>query len=181
MNEGLISIRYAKALYHHASGMGEEAVLYHRMQILEAVLRRTPELKTGMKSPMISAKEKIGLLTNATGKNPERSYLDFINLVIANRRSDMLQRITLSYQRLYREKKMISVVHLTSARKLPGEAIERIRLLTEQKTHGKVEFSTHIDPSINGGFIFQLNDIRIDASVRGQLARISRRLTQIND
>jgi F-type H+-transporting ATPase subunit delta len=180
MDEGLISKRYAKALYHHASDMGEEAVLYHRMQMLEALLRKMPEFKAYMKSPLISEKEKIHLLTNATGKNPERSYLDFINLVVANRRSDILLMITLSYQRLYRRKKNISVVHLISAKKLSGKAIERIRRLTEQKTQGKVEFTTHIDPSIDGGFIFQLNDIRIDASVKGQLDRIGRRLTQIN-
>lgn len=180
MNEGLISKRYAKALYRHASGMGEEAVLYHRMQILEAILRKMPEFKASIKSPMLSAKEKISLLTNATGKNPEQSYLDFINLVIKNHRSDKLQMITLSYQRIYREKKQISVVHLVSAKKISGSAITRIRNLTERKTHGKVEFSTHIDPSIDGGFIFRLNDLRIDASVKGQLERISRRFVQIN-
>jgi F-type H+-transporting ATPase subunit delta len=180
MNEGLISKRYAKALYHHASTRGEEVVLYHRMQILEALLRRMPEFRAGIKSPMISSKEKIRLLTNATGKNPEASYLDFIRLVVANHRTEMLLMIALTYQRLYRLKKKISVVHLISAKKLSGKAIERIRHLTERKTHGKVEFSTHIDPSIDGGFIFRLNDIRIDASVKGQLERISRRLTQIN-
>jgi F-type H+-transporting ATPase subunit delta len=180
MNEGLISKRYAKALYDHASDMGEEAVLYHRMQMLEALLRKMPELKAGIKSPALPAREKISLLTDATGKNPERSYLDFINLVVANRRSEMLQRIALSYQRLYRGKKKISVVHLVSAKKISGDAIARIRRLTEQATHGKVEFSTHIDPSIDGGFIFRLNDIRIDASVKGQLDRISRRLSQFN-
>jgi F-type H+-transporting ATPase subunit delta len=180
MNEGLISKRYAKALYHHARGLGEEELLYHRMQILGMIWRKMPEFRTGIKSPMLSAKEKISLLTNATGKNPEQSYLDFVNLVITNRRNDMLLMITLSYQRFYREKKRISVVHLISAKKLSGSAIGRIRHLTEQATHGKVEFSTHIDPSIDGGFIFRLNDLRIDASVKGQLDRISRRLVQIN-
>ncbi|MDR2679829.1 MAG: F0F1 ATP synthase subunit delta [Tannerella sp.] len=180
MNEGLISKRYAKALYHHARGMSEEDVLYHRMQMLEALLRKMPDFRASIKSPMLSAKEKISLLTNATGKNPEPSYLDFIDLVVTNRRSDMLQRIALSYQRFYREKKRISVVHLISAKKLSGNVIKRIRNLTERKTQGKVEFSTHIDPSLDGGFIFRLNDIRIDASVKGQLDRISRRLVQIN-
>jgi F-type H+-transporting ATPase subunit delta len=180
MNEGLISKRYAKALYHHASGKGEEVLLYHRMQILGAVLRKMPEFGANIKSPMLSAKEKIGLLTNVTGKNPEQSYLDFINLVVTNRRNDLLLRITLSYQQIYREKKRISVVQLISAKKLSAHAIRRIRHLTEQQTQGKVEFFTQIDPSIGGGFIFRLNDIRIDASVKGQLDRISRQLVQIN-
>ena len=180
MNEGLISKRYAKALYFHASDMGEETLLYHRMQIMEALLRRMPEFRESLKSPMILVKDKMDLLQNATGKNPEQSYLDCIHLILTNHREGMLQMITLSYQRFYRLKKHISIVHLISAQKLSGKAIERIRYLTEQKTHGKVEFSTQIDPSIDGGFIFQLNDVRIDASVKGQLNQISRRLAQIN-
>lgn len=180
MNEGLISKRYAKALYNHASEMGEDTLLYHRMQILEALLRKMPDLRATLKSPMIPAKYKIDLLKIATGKNAEQSYLDFINLVVSNHRTDTLLMITLSYQIIYRHKKRISVVHLISAKKLSRGALERIRDLTEQQTHGKVEFSNHIDPSIDGGFIFQLDDIRIDASVKGQLDRISRRLTQNN-
>ena len=180
MNEGLISKRYAKALFDHAYDLGEETLLYHRMQILEVVWRKMPELKTGMKSPMVPIEEKVKLLQNATGKNAERSYLDFITLVTTNHRLDSLLMIALSYQMVYRQKKRISVVRLVSATRLPHKALERIRLFTEQKTHGKVEFSNRIDPSLIGGFIYQLNDLRIDTSIKGQLDRISRHLTQIN-
>ena len=180
MNEGLISKRYAKALYDHAAEIHEETLLYHRMQILGTVWRRMPDLRNSLKSPMVTMEEKTGLLKNATGKNAEQSYLDFINLVVTNHRLDSLLMITLSYQMIYRQKKHISVVHLVSANQLPNKALERIRLFTEQTTHGKVEFSNRIDPSIVGGFIFHLNDLRIDASVKGQLDRISRQLAQIN-
>lgn len=180
MNEGLISKRYAKALYAHAAEMHEETLLYHRMQILEALLRKIPDLRKTLRSPMISAKYKTDLLINATGKNAEQSYLDFIQLVVTNHRTDALLMITLSYQLIYRQKKRISVVHLTSAKKISRASLDRIRRLTEQRIHSKVEFSNHIDPSIDGGFIFQLDDIRIDASVKGQLDQINRRLAKIN-
>lgn len=179
MNEGLISKRYAKALYDHAYELGEETVLYHRMQILEAVWRKVPDLRNSLRAP-IPAETKINLLINATGKHPEQSYRDFINLVVANHRTDSIFMITLSYQVVYRKKKGINVVHLISAKRLPSNALERIRRFTEEKTHGKVEFSNRIDPSIDGGFIYQLNDLRIDASVKGQLERISNHLAKIN-
>ena len=180
MNEGLISKRYAKALYDHAYDLGEETILYHRMQLLVEVAQRMPDLKASIKSPMIPIEVKINLLKTATGKHAEQSYLDFIDLVVANHRTDSIIMIALSYQLIYRKMKHISVVHLVSARKLPHAAIERIRHFTEKKTNGKVEFSNHIDPSLVGGFIYQLNDLQIDASVKGQLDRISRRLAQIN-
>ena len=178
MNEGLISKRYAKALYDHAQDLGEESVLYHRMQILETLWRKMPELRNSLKSP-IPVETKIGLLKNATGKNAEKSYLDFINLVVTNHRTDYILMITLSYQLIYRKKKQINVVHLTSAKRLSSKAMERIRYFTDTQTSGRVEFTSRIDPSIVGGFIFQLNDLRIDASVKGQLEQINRQLTLI--
>ena len=180
MNEGLISKRYAKALYDHASGIHEESLLYHRMQILATLWQKMPDLKESLRSPMVSVADKTKLLQNATGKNAEQSYLDFVDLVVVNHRLDSLYMIALSYQLIYRQRKRISVVHLVSANQLPYKSLERIRLFTEQQTHGKVEFSNRIDPSIVGGFIFQLNDLRIDASVKGQLERINRHLAQIN-
>jgi len=179
MNEGLISKRYAKAIYDHAYNLGEEAVLYHRMQMLEALWRRMPDLRNSLISP-ISAETKFGLLKNATGKNAEKSYLDFIHLVISNHREEYILMITLSYQTLYRKKKRISVVQLISTKRLPPPALKRLRRLTEERTHGKVEFHNRIDPTIQGGFIYQLNDLRIDASVKGQLERIASQLTQIS-
>ncbi|MDR3252377.1 MAG: F0F1 ATP synthase subunit delta [Tannerella sp.] len=180
MNEGLVSKRYAKALYRHAEDLGEETLLYHRMEILEALLRRVPDFKESMHSPMIADADKLALLLGATGKNAEQSYFDFINLVVTNERTEALLMITLSYQELYRRKKNISLVNLVSASKISAPAIARIRSIAENVTKGKVEFSNRIDPAIDGGFIFQINDLRIDASVRGQLDRIARRLARIN-
>ncbi|MDR2472117.1 MAG: F0F1 ATP synthase subunit delta [Tannerella sp.] len=180
MNEGLISKRYARALYRHAAKLGEENVLYHRMLILEELLCRMPQLRERLKSPVVKPREKLSLLQTATGKNAEQSYLDFAELVVANERCAALRMITLSYQQIYRKMKNISVVHLVSAKKMSFAAIEKIRRITEQQTHGTVEFSNHIDPAIDGGFILQFNDLRIDASVRGQLQQIERKLMAMN-
>jgi len=180
MNEGLISKRYAKAIYDHAFDMNEETLLYHRMQIFKTIWERMPDLRNSLKSPVVPVETKIRLLRTATGKYAEKSYYDFIELIVANHRIESVFMIALSYQMIYRQKKKISVVHLVSAKRLSKNALDRIRRFTEQKTRGKVEFSNRIDPSIDGGFIYQLNDLRIDASIKGQLERIKSRLAQIN-
>ena len=58
MNEGLISKRYAKALFEHAYDLGEETLLYHRMQIMESLWQRMPDLKNSLRSPMIPVETK---------------------------------------------------------------------------------------------------------------------------
>ncbi|MDR0348860.1 MAG: F0F1 ATP synthase subunit delta [Tannerella sp.] len=180
MNEGLISRRYAKALYEYAATRQQEDGLYHRMQLLNHHLSTMPRLKGALDNPAVSLKEKISLLHNAAGGNPEQSYLDFIRLVLANRREKYLQKMTLSYQTLYRKKKNIRMVSLVSAREIQPEILSRIHKDVVESTHGTVRFSTQTDPAIEGGFIFRLDDYRLDASVRNQLEKIRRQFIHKN-
>ncbi len=176
MNAGLISRRYAKALYEYALGRNEEQALYQRMQTLSSMLRDIPKLRDTLSSPVVPVKYKQEILREAAGRAPEQSYLDFIGLILKNNRESMLYDITLSYQTYYRRRKNISIVHLTSAGPMSEEMLTRIRRQVEKRTRGEVEFSAYTDPAVGGGFIFQLNDMRLDASVRGQLARLKRQL-----
>ena len=175
MNAGLISRRY-KALYEYALGRNEEQALYQRMQTLSSILRDIPKLRDTLSSPVVPVKYKQEILREAAGRAPEQSYLDFIGLILKNNRESMLYDITLSYQTYYRRRKNISIVHLTSAGPMSEEMLTRIRRQVEKRTRGEVEFSAYTDPAVGGGFIFQLNDMRLDASVRGQLARLKRQL-----
>jgi len=180
MNEGLISRRYAKALYEYAAEMRQESALYQRMQILSQHLQTLPRLKEVLDNPMVSLKEKMILLNGATGEKPEQSYLDFIRLILTNHREKDLQKIALSYQTLYRKKKNIRIVSLISAREIRPEILSRIREDVIKRMRGTVQFSTRIDPGIDGGIIFQLDDYRLDASVKNQLERIRRQFIQKN-
>lgn len=180
MNEGLISQRYAKALYAYAMQLGEEDALYQRMQILGNQLQGMPALKDALNNPMVSPDEKAALLTSAAGDSPEQSYVSFIRLILDNHREKSLLPITLSYQSLYRKKKNIRIVKLVSAEELQPDFLSRVYKDVADQTHGTVEFSNHIDPSIGGGFIFQLDDLRLDASVKNQLERIRRQFLQKN-
>ena len=81
MNAGLISIRYAKALYEYALGRNEEQALYQRMQTLSSMLRGIPKLRDTLSSPVVPVKYKKEILREAAGPEPEQSYLDFVRRV----------------------------------------------------------------------------------------------------
>jgi F-type H+-transporting ATPase subunit delta len=181
MNEGLISRRYAKALYEYADERGEQDAFYQRMLTLATVMTEIPRLRDTLTSPMVADHYKRDLLEEATGKDPEQTYRDFVRLILTNRREASLQDIALSYADLYRREKNICTVRITSAQKLTDEALARFRRRVEGRTHGTVEFSNVIDPTIGGGFIFQMGDTRLDASVKGQLDRLRRKLMDSPD
>ncbi|MDR3266772.1 MAG: F0F1 ATP synthase subunit delta [Tannerella sp.] len=176
MNTGLISRRYAKALYEYASERKVEDILYGRMQTLVNEVSSMPKLKAMLRSPMIPTVYKKDILAEATGVNPEPVYLAFVRLITENHRAEIVLDIALNYQTVYRRKKNITIVNLTSAVPMNNNALERIKKQVQQKTNGQVELKIQIDPSLDGGFIFQLDDMRIDASVKGQLEKIRRKL-----
>jgi F-type H+-transporting ATPase subunit delta len=178
MDQGLISKRYARALYQFATEHNEAESLYYRMKILADNLVAMPELTKTLNNPMVSANEKKQLLTVATGANPEQSYLDFIDLVMTNHREKFFHSIALSYADYYRRQRNINVVYLTFADCMPDGILARIKQRIVNLTQGEVEMTISIDPSISGGFIFKMNDQLLDASVVGQLKQIRKQLSE---
>ncbi|MDR0694376.1 MAG: F0F1 ATP synthase subunit delta [Prevotellaceae bacterium] len=181
MNEGHIAKRYAKALLEYAAARGEDTALYDRMKLLSATVAATPHLLETISSPMVPYAGKLQLLCNAAGVTAaEDSYQRVVRLLLENRRENLVRNIALGYVSLYRLARRIGTALLVSAEPLPGAIIERIRRRAEQQTKGKVEIENRIDPSIKGGFIFQINDLRLDASVAGQLEKVRRQFIRKN-
>lgn len=173
MNYGLISKRYAKALLEFAAARGEDAALYGRMKTLLANAIAVPMLQGHLRNPMVERADKLALLCNAMGGgNTEESGKKFAQLLLDNRREYLAQNVAVCYTALYRRIHRISTVSLTAAAPLSNSVIERIRANAEREAGGTADISVRLDPRIVGGVIFQIGDLRLDASVAGQLARV---------
>ena len=181
MNEGLITRRYAKALLEYAAASGEDKDVYGRMKSLQNQLLVLPPLREALQSPVVSLEDKMQLMLTASGGGEfENSIKRFIKLVLRNDRGRLMQNIALSYMQLYRLANNITVVQLITVFPLSVDTLERIRHEVGLRTRGEVELETFVDPSIEGGLIFQIDDLRLDASVAGQLEKIRRQFIQKN-
>lgn len=180
MNQGLISRRYAKALFEYAAERGEDKALYGRMQLFMGSMSAQPHLRATLNSPVVNRKDKIALLLTAVGGDVEESLRRFVNLVVRNERESIFDYIALSYIEIYRRAHNIIVVTLISVAPMSDLVLERIRLDVERRTRGEVELDIRIDESLQGGFIFQIDDMRLDASVAGQLELIRRQFKSKN-
>ncbi len=176
MNESLISRRYAKAILAHAAELGEERALYERMRILARSCATVPQLVRMLGNPMIAVEEKRRLVHDAGGGGAERSYDAFVRVVLENRRERLFLGMALAYMKLYRTVNNISVISITSAKPLSHAVYGRIYNDITARTHGTAEIEVRIDDSLDGGFIMQIDDRRLDASVKGQLEKIKRQL-----
>ena len=182
MDIGIVSTRYAKALLGYAQSTGKDNVVYEEFKSLMRSLERHPELREVLQNPVVSDEEKFSLICMASTGNssPSEEFQRFISLVQKNKRNDLLHFICHSFLSLYRNSKHIGVARLTTAVPVSKEVEGRIRQSASTLLHARVEVQTEVDPAIEGGFIFDINDYRLDASVATQLKRVKQQFIDKN-
>lgn len=182
MDIGIISMRYAKALLAFAQDKKVEDTLYQEFLRLAYHLHKFPQLKLALDNPVLTPKDKLELVCTATnGKDkPSPEFVRFIRLVLKQHREFCLQFMVLTYMNLYHKLKHIGVGKLITAVPVDNQMIERIRRIASRALHADMEIEPVVDPQIEGGFIFDINDYRLDASVATRLKKIKQQLIDKN-
>lgn len=172
MNNGKISIRYAKALLSSAKEAKVEEKVYSEMNTLESAFAQIQLLKQAMTNPTLTKEDKIKLLNSVFNNKASKLTQGFITLVVENGREDYFHRIALSFQELYRKDKNIVVTHLTTAIELDEPLKKKIINSVEEQENSKVELRTEVNPDIIGGYILDIDGKRLDASIIRQLSKL---------
>lgn len=175
-------MRYAKALMDYVGKTGAEAQVYAEMEQLERSFRLHPQLARALDNPLRSREEKRQLiLLAAVGEaTPSRELGRFIDLLLQNGREAILRFIALSFADLYRKRHHIAVARLTTAVPVRPEMVERIRQRASKLLHATMDVQTEVNPAIEGGFVFDVNGYRLDASVATQLQRVRQQFVEKN-
>ena len=79
---------------------------------------------------------------------------------------------------MYRTKHNILSTHVTTATELPEATYDKIKVFIKKTFDAEAEIDVHIDPSLIGGFILDIENSRMDASVAGQLNALKNKLKQ---
>ena len=160
MDAGLIASRYANALLLFAKEQQEAPRVYSDARALLDALEQQDGLEAC-----------IDGLCGTMRK--------FIALVIHNQRAEHLSAILNAYRALYRHENGITRAWLTTAQENPG-LVERLTELMKLQGFTEVDFKTEIDPDLIGGFIVQIEDKRLDASIASQLRSIRKEWEEKN-
>ena len=177
---GAISMRYARALLMFANDADVAAKVYQEALTLRKSFREVPELRSAMEKPVMTKENKLLLLKQAAGGEITEQMQKFFSLVLQEKREKYLMGINQSFIELYRKQEKIRVGKLTTAVPINPEEVERIRRIVVEAAGGTAEFATKVDPKIEGGFIFEINTYRLNASVADQMRRIKQQFIEKN-
>lgn len=191
MKEGLIPKRYAKALYKFALEKGADKGLYSLMGNLVKSFADNPALDPAVANPFVDDTKKIDLLTTAAGvattgeassskdadKATVSAFTDFLKLLRQNKRLPMASAIARAYCDIYRKENRIYRVTIVSAQPLDAAEADRLKkLITSHLKGGSAEFTMATDPELIGGFTVDIDNERLDASVKNELKQLRLKL-----
>lgn len=180
MNIGLISVRYAKALYLFAQKVNKENEIYEQADFLLQVFSNIKSLNTSLSNPLIPKARKKEIIYTASGENLSDEFKKFIDLLLKNNREECLQSIMVQYKELYRQDKKILHGKLITAVEVDKTTKNHLIQTIENKVEGKIELEEIVDESILGGFILELDFLRWNASLKNQLNKIKNQYIERN-
>lgn len=172
MNEGKISVRYAQALYALAVEKNLQKEIYDSFEQLTQAFFEVPALAHTLANPMHSRTEKLNLLLTASACKPDSLLAEFFGFVIDKGREEFMVFISMSYQKIYRSAERVVLGKITSALPLEEASIAKIRELVDQQFSASIELTTEVEPDIMGGFILEVDNFRMDSSIRTELETI---------
>ena len=169
-----IAKRYAEAVFDIARANGS----FDRWSTeLEAVaqVQKDPEVAALLATPAIGLAVKESIVTKMLpGLSPEAANL--VRLLLRRGRFALAQQIADHYRLMVNEYRGITTAEVTSAVPLTAEELRAIEQRLSAITGRQVVAETTVDRSILGGIVARIGDQLIDASVRGRLESLRKRL-----
>ena len=178
MNRGIVSGRYARALFMHAEKYGKELEVYRETKWLSRCMVQYPQIKRVLSSPVVSMEKKQEMLEKLFSQPPSTELRNFIRLVLANKREELLQTMCFVYKEHYREERQILQVELVTAIEAAEETKTQIIEKMATLTHKSIRLTTTVDPEILGGYILYWDTYRWDASVSSRMRSVERKIRE---
>ena len=170
-----LATRYAKSLIDLAIEKGELEKVYADMQWLNGVCKSNRDFVNLLRSPIIKGDTKKKILEAVTNGNISEMTAAFNRLLITKGRESNLPELSNAFITSYKEKNNIQTIKLTTAAPV-NDAVKPTIIAQVKKTAGfqNVELEEKVDAGLIGGFVLQVGDKLVDASVAYDLKAIAK-------
>lgn len=170
---------YAQALMSLAQDRNLTEQFGQDIRALLDLLKNSQDLRLFLESPVVQEANKKAVLEKIVGEDSNSYLKRFLLLLVEKRRIVFLEEVCQQYLELLRKLTNTVLAEVTSTQELTEEqrqsVAERVKALTGAQA---VEIKTSVDPDLLGGVVIKVGSQVYDASLRGQLRRISLNLSK---
>ncbi len=168
-----LAARYAKSVLDLSVEKGQLEAVYSDMQFMRDLCRSSRDFVSLLKSPIIKADKKDKILDAITAGKVNVITATFNKLLVNKGRESYLPEIAEAFIRQYKDLKDIYTVKLTTAtpvsEELKSSIVDKIRTGSSMKN---IELNSEVDEAIIGGFILEIGDKLVDASIAYDLNNV---------
>lgn len=170
-----LASRYAKSLIDLAIEKGQLEQVFADMQWLQAVNKSNKDFVNLLRSPIIKADAKKKILGAVTAGKLGQLTTAFNTLLINKGRESNLPEIVTAFIDLYKKHKNIQVIKLTTAAPV-SDSLKKAIVEQVKKTANfqHIELEEKVNPDLIGGFVLQVGDQLVDASIAYDLKTIAK-------
>ena len=172
MNYSIISVRYAKALILAGSENKCLDELKNDMEFISATIRDNQIFKQLLDNPVVKPPQKRKVMVELLEKRVNPLTLNFINIIIHNRREIMLADIARDFIDLYENKKGIKRAHVVSAVEIEDTSKRQLQHQLNILFQADVHMTAETNPALLGGFVLRTGHQMYDASLATALEKI---------
>jgi len=172
MNQSKISVRYAKALFQLGLEKNKLDAVFSDVELVNRALKDYNQFSLYLKSPVVKPSQKLSLIRDAFTGNVQDITLNFLGLLIQNKREGHLEDIIRRFFDVYREHKGIKSAVITTAVPLSDQVKEKFHALLASIYKTGIDLQVSQDTTIIGGFVLKVDDQQYDASVATGLKRM---------
>lgn len=123
-----------------------------------------------------SPEKAVNLFLDLCGDQLDQHGKNFVHLMAENRRLVTSPDVLNLFNQLLSEYRALADVEVISAKPLSEQQKQNILQAMERKLARKVKLNCSVDESLIGGVVIRADDLVIDGSCRGKLARLANEL-----
>ena len=167
---------YAEAVFKLAAEGNALAAWSDAIANIDGVVA-DPRVQACITDPNVSAQQLEGLVLGVVGDKLTGEARNFVQVLVANGRLDLMPLIRSHFEALKREKEGVLEARIISALPIDDAQVKQLVTQLEAKYQRKVTAQVETDASLIGGVRIVVGDKVIDATVRGKLDAMAAALT----
>jgi F-type H+-transporting ATPase subunit delta len=168
---------YARALFEAAQGRGSLDAVASQLGDLRTAVGEVPELQALLTNPEVDSGVKSDVLSEIAAGSDEL-LVNFLRLLAEKGRAGDIADFADALDTLVAAENRVLDVEITTAHELTETYFTHVLTQIEHASGRKVKASRKVDPDLIGGIVLQAGSMRLDASVRGRLDRLSHDFAQ---
>jgi F-type H+-transporting ATPase subunit delta len=170
MADTRVASRYVKSLLGLAVEQGVLNEVHADMQLFDQVCRANRSFVLMLNSPIVRHEKKKDILVKLFSGKVNKLSMSIIDILTSKNRERLLPSIATEFHNAYNEYKGIGKASITSTIPLDGALKSEVEALVKKLSNkSQVELVEKVDKELIGGFILNVGDRQIDASIKNKL------------